>query len=101
MMTNTFQDWKDRIAWGVIASGCGIALMWSAWTTREVLNKPTVAEVVELIQSSAPYVEDRALIQQTIIDNKAASKELRLAIESNTQAIIKLQVYLEKGLERD
>lgn len=86
-MTNSFADWKDRIAWGavlgIVVGGAG----WAGWITTEVTNHVSASEVIDVINHSAPYVRDRELILSKIDTSERTEGRLAVVIEQNTKAI--------------
>lgn len=97
---DTFREVTQKAAYGVAALGASALLTWSIWITqytfalhRDILDRE---EVSAMINSQSPYVEDRRLINQTLIDTKQALSSVNNAINNNTTAITKLQTFLEK-----
>lgn len=98
MSQNGFSVWKDRIAWGCVAGLVGGGVSWAAWFTIRSFEQPTKADVLHMIESHAPYVEDRALIRQQLKSGEKVNDRLMTVIEKNTEAINGLK--LEMGVLR-
>jgi len=95
MTQGSWNMWKDKIAWGLVAGGLSALLAWSAWTTLEVLTHPDRDEVIRMIESYSPYAEDRKLIGEAMADTKETNKELKTAIDLNTKILIRLETVME------
>jgi len=103
-MTDEFRKWRDRVLWGLVASLSGITIGWAAWITHANFQKPTKTEVLGIVQDSGPYVRDRALILESLENNKTASREFQTYLKANTEAIIELKtliVVFKEQLERE
>ncbi len=94
-MTDVFEKWRDRIAWGVITGAVTVILGWCVWITNRSLNSPTDPELTIALETQAPYVQDRALIRETLDESKRMNREMNRALDNNTKAIIQLQAFLE------
>ena len=90
-----FQSWVARVAWislvGLVAGGAG----WSGWMTNSifVLNanvqarfatlstdiqeRLTAPEVVEIVNTQAPYIRDKRLIDEALAASREINKELK------------------------
>mgnify|MGYP006908293682 FL=1 len=90
------QDWANRGLIGLVASVSLCAVSWCGWVTVGMFDRPTNDEVIHLIQTSAPYVEDRKMILNTVQRTEETNIRLSEAIENNTKAIIQLQVMIER-----
>lgn len=103
MATPNFNTWVARIAWvsitGLVAGG----ISWGAWITIMLFSvssvaqsKPTIDDVREIVITQTPYIQDKRLIDETLAQTREVNKELKIAIENNTRAIIKLEASLGK-----
>lgn len=89
------KSWLDRIAWASITAIVAAGVSWAAWVTMQLAEVPSTDETIELIQSRAPYVEDRKLIMQAVAESSAVNKQLAKAVDNNTRAIVQLQTIIE------
>lgn len=102
------QPWVKLLSYAVTVLVTVVLSMTGFWMMigREYVTRAETAvlieqyatdpdEVLKLIEVSGPYNQDRALIMQTLNDNKEASKDLRTAIDNNTRALVKLEAILE------
>ena len=114
MTINTFADWKDWTARGLIALMLTGSITWCGWVTARLAQTPTYDRTVHLIQETAPYNKERALLLDsarrtsdlaTVIDNKLtqetdkrreAEEKLLGVIQNNSKAITNLQMEIAK-----
>ena len=88
--------WLDRIAWSGIAAALGGGVSWASWATVAINDRPTDHEMRRAIIREAPYIEDRKMIHSTLNDARTANRELRVAIDNNTKAIVELQAVMRQ-----
>lgn len=56
----------------------------------------TREEVSSMIAKEAPYMKDRSLILDSLVQNRKSNEALEKAINTNTQAIIEFKIYLQE-----
>jgi len=91
-----FAEWKDKILFWAITALVGGGVGWASWATLKLQDCVTKDEVVEIVQTAAPYVEDRKMIQQQIESSLETRAEFSRTIQRNTDAINALRVQLAK-----
>lgn len=87
-----FEKWALR---GVASLCVAGAVTFSAWVTVSIAQRPSRDEVTDMIRTQSPYVSDRAMIIRVVDDTAHTNKELRVALENNTRAIIRLEEALK------
>lgn len=92
-----FSDWNKEVLIAFSAIILAGALGFIGWTTVAISERPDRTEVINLIETSAPYLRDRNMILKTLQDAKEANGRLTEAIDSNTRAVIKLEAVLSAG----
>jgi len=57
---------------------------WLAFVSQQAISKPDIADVHAAIKAEVnyPYIEDRKLINQSIVDARAERLEIKRAIET-------------------
>ena len=77
-------------------------LTWSAWATVAILDRPTRSEIPQIVDETAPYVEDRKLIFEQLTNARSDSeqfrnvlKDFRVSLDGITQAIVELRTLLK------
>lgn len=91
-MSNSFAQWKDKAAWGAVVFIAGAAVMG----TRAIYDRPSRADVREMIKTEAPYVQDRKLLMDALAKNQKSETRMASVIEKNTDAINQLRVEIAK-----
>ena len=74
---------------------CAVVISMAGYWLTQGRHIPTRTEVIEMIETRAPYVQDRALIRETLEKQQEFAESMRTSLDANTRAIIKLQTTLE------
>lgn len=72
------------------------AISFNAWAVSSVFERPTYDEVKELIVDKSPYARDRAMILRAIDEASKNYKDLKKAIQEQTEAVVELQTVLRE-----
>ena len=88
-----------RIAYGATALASTSALSWATWVTLEVSGAVDRDAVHRIVDTSAPYVEDRKMIANSLEQMKHVETRLIGVIDRNTTAINGLRVELAKAIK--
>lgn len=96
MANGTFAEWKNRLLfWGVTAA-IAMHVGWAGWVTSETYNSPDREETILLIESHAPYVQDRAAIKVQLDQSTEVTRELATAMDRQTEAITALKIEIAR-----
>lgn len=74
----------------------GGGITWAGWVSISLAGQPTRGETINLIQTTSPYIQDRAMIIKAVEKTNVTNDRLREAIENNTVAITKLQTIIDR-----
>ena len=86
-----------RIALGFSALAATSLLSWGTWVTIAVSQIVRRSEVVEIVRTAAPYIEDRKMIISSLDRIKETEGRLVEVINQNTEAINGLKVEIAKS----
>ena len=87
-----FAVWKDKALWAACTALVAGGVSWASWCTSQITNRPSRTQVNEMIQTQAPYVQDRKAIEERL--NRL--DDLGRVIERNTEAINLLRVEIAR-----
>lgn len=79
---------------GILLSG---AISFNVWAVASVFDRPTEAEVVELIKVHSPYNQDRKLILEALNRVEKDNTEIKNAILDNTKTVVELKALITRG----
>jgi hypothetical protein len=94
----TDESWRipSKLAVMVIGVLLSAAISFNVWAVSSVYDRPTHAEVKELIDQRSPYARDRAMILMAIDDAAKNYSELKSAIQKQTAAVVELRTVLRE-----
>jgi hypothetical protein len=75
----------------------GATIAWAVFVTSAVFARPDRSAVVGLIETRAPYVEDRKAISQELAAIRSSHAKISGVIDRNTEAINLLRIELAKN----
>ena len=91
-MSENFEVWKDKFAWGSVAG----VLLWNITASWMLFNRPDIDEVRHIVRTEAPYVADKELIREQMQQTAAVNAKLSVSIDRNTEAINLLRLEIVK-----
>lgn len=94
---NKTAAWKDKVLYGILAAVCAGVISWGSWASVKVNSQPDRAEVVHMIETHAPYIEDRNMIMRHLERNDQSLRMISQVIDRNTEAINQLRIGLAKS----
>ena len=88
--------WKDKIAFGSVIFLAASATSFGWWATVALFARPTEDKVIQLVETRAPYLQDRKSLMEAIA--RAARSEDRIieVIAKNTEAINQLRIAMAR-----
>ncbi len=87
---------NDKLVVSVISVLLAGAISFNAWAVAAMYQRPTHDEVVELIYSHSPYIEDRKHILSSLARIEEKYSELKQAINDHTSAIVELKTIISE-----
>ena len=87
----------SKLVMTIIGILLSAAISFNAWAVASLFDRPTEAEVIELIKVHSPYNQDRKLILEALKRVEKDNTEIKNAILDNTKTVVELKALLTKG----
>ncbi len=92
----SIKTWTERFTWGAVVFVAASVASFGGWSTVQIYDRPTKTEVLHMLRSQSPYIEDRKLLMDWIDRSNVSDQRLVEMIQRNTDAINQLRVSIAR-----
>lgn len=90
-----FAEWQQKLLFWLLTTVALAHISIATWIVLEVINRPTKAEVAEMIRDKSPYSQDKKLIDEKFRQVEVSNRQMVEVVQRNTDAINALTLRIE------